>query len=58
MSATDRDRVNKMRFNKLPAVARRAINELYAAENDGKTMDQNKDYGQVYKYEALIQRYR
>jgi hypothetical protein len=58
MTVEDRDRVNKMRFDKLPAVARRAINELYAQENDGKTMDQNKDYGQVYKYEALIQRFR
>ena len=58
MTASDRDRVNKMRFNKLPAVARRAINELYAAEHDGKSMDQAKDYGQVYKYEALLQRYR
>lgn len=58
MTASDRDRVNKMKFNKLPAVARRAINELYANDNDGKTMDQAKDYGQVYKYEAMIQRYR
>jgi hypothetical protein len=58
MSATDRDRVNKMRFNKLPPVARRAINELYAAENNGVTLDEAKDYGKVYKYEALIQRYR
>jgi hypothetical protein len=58
MTASDRDRVNKMRFNKLPAVARRAINELYAEQNDGKTMDETKEYSQVYKYEALIQRYR
>ena len=58
MTAEDRDRVNKMRFDKLPAVARRAINELYAEENDGKTMDQTKEYSQVYKYEALIQRFR
>jgi hypothetical protein len=58
MTADDRDRVNKMRFNKLPPVARRAINELYASENNGVTMDQAKDYKQVYKYEALIQRYR
>jgi hypothetical protein len=58
MTASDRDRVNKMKFNKLPVVARRAINELYANDHDGKTMDQAKDYGQVYKYEALIQRYR
>ena len=58
MTGEDRDRVNKMRFNKLPPVARRAINELYAAENNGVTLDEAKDYKQVYKYEALIQRYR
>jgi len=58
MTVADRDRVNQLRFNKLPAVARRAINELYAAEHDGKSMDAAKDYGQVYKYEAIIQRYR
>jgi hypothetical protein len=58
MTVSDRDRVNQLRFNKLPAVARRAINELYAAEHDGKSMDATKDYGQVYKYEAIIQRYR
>ncbi len=58
MTSEDRDRVNKMRFNKLPPVARRAINELYAKENNGTTMDEAKDYKQVYKYEALIQRYR
>lgn len=58
MESKDRDRVNRMRFNKLPAVARKAINELYAAENDGKTMDDNKDYGKVYKYEYQLQRFR
>jgi len=58
MSGSDRERVNKMRFNRLPPVARRAINELYAAENNGVTLDEAKDYGKVYKYEALIQRYR
>lgn len=58
MTGDDIDRVNKMRFNKLPPVARRAINELYAKEHNGTTMDEAKDYKQVYKYEALIQRYR
>lgn len=58
MTASDRDRVNTMRFNKLPPVARRAINELYANDHGGETMDKAKDYGQVYKYEALIQQYR
>jgi hypothetical protein len=58
MSGEDRDRVNKMKFDKNPAVVRRAINELYAQEHEGKTLEEAKDYGQVYKYEALIQRYR
>jgi hypothetical protein len=58
MTSADKDRVNKMKFDKNPAVVRRAINELYAQENNGKTLEEAKDYGQVYKYEALIQRYR
>jgi hypothetical protein len=58
MTASDRDRVNTMKFNKLPAVARRAINELYANDHGGESMDKAKDYGQVYKYEALIQQFR
>lgn len=58
MTAEDRNRVNKMRFDKLPAVARRAINELYAVDNDGRTMDQDKKYNKVYEYEDRIQRYR
>lgn len=58
MMAKDRDRVNRMKFNKLPAVARKAINELYAIDNDGKTMDDNKDYGKVYKYEYKLQQFR
>lgn len=58
MTIEDRDRVNKMKFDKHPSVIRRAINELYAQDHGGKTMDETKDYGQVYKYEALIQRFR
>jgi hypothetical protein len=58
MTSADKDRVNKMKFDKNPAVVRRAINELYAQDNNGKTLEEAKDYGQVYKYEALIQRYR
>jgi len=58
MTIEDRDRVNKMKLDKNPAVVRRAINELYAQDHGGKTMDETKDYGQVYKYEALIQRFR
>ena len=54
MMAKDRDRVNRMKFNKLPAVARTAINELYAKDHNGRTMDENKDYGKVYAYEYRI----
>jgi hypothetical protein len=58
MSGKERDRVNKMKFDKNPAVIRRAINELYAQDHGGKTLEEAKDYRQVYKYEALIKRYR
>ena len=58
MASTDRDRVNRMKFNKLPAVARKAINELYAEENGGVTLDQAKDYQAVYKYEALLKQFQ
>lgn len=58
MASKDRDRVNKMKFDKNPAVVRRAINELYAQDNGGTSLEEAKDYGQIYKYEALIQRYR
>jgi hypothetical protein len=58
MSMSDRDRVNKMTFNRLPQQKRLAINELYATNNDGRTLDEDKAYDQVYKYEALLERYR
>lgn len=58
MSMSDRDRVNKMTFNRLPQQKRLAINELYAANNDGRTLDEDKAYDQVYKYEALLEKFR
>lgn len=58
MMTQDIDRVYKMRFDKLPSVVRRAINEMYATDNEGKTLEENKDYRQVFKYEALVQRFR
>lgn len=58
MLSKDRDRINKMTFNKLPVIERRAINELYALENDGRSMDEDKAYEQVYRYKALLARYR
>lgn len=58
MLGKDRDRMDKLIFNNKTAEERKAINELYAKENNGTTMDEAKDYKQVYKYEALIQGYR
>ena len=58
MVGKDRDRMDKLLFNNKTAEERKAINELYAKEHNGTTMDEAKDYKEVYKYEALIQRYR
>jgi len=58
MTAADRDRIDKMTFNKLPAIERRAINQLYSQENEGRTMDEDKAYDQVYRYKALLAKYR
>ena len=54
LNMSDRDRINKMTFNKLPQRDRKAINELYADNNEGRTLDQDKAYDQVYKYKALL----
>lgn len=58
MMVADRARINKMTFNKLAQQQRLAINELYAYNNDGRTMDQDKAYDQVYRYQALLETLR
>lgn len=58
MEASDRDRMDKLTFNNLSKERRAAINELYAKDNFGVTMDQTGDYKQVYKYDALIEQFR
>jgi hypothetical protein len=58
MSAEDIGRLDKMKFNKLPAVKRAAINELYAEDNDGRTLDQDKAYDKVHEYEGLLLQFR
>lgn len=58
MSAEDIGRLDKMKFNKLPAVKRAAINELYAEDNDGRTMDEDKAYDKVHEYEGLLLQFR
>lgn len=54
MSAEDLQRVNKMKFNKLPEYKRVAINRRYK-QDTGQTMDESKDYSRVDEYEALLE---
>jgi len=50
----DLTRVKKMRFDKLSADQRKVINERYAKDNEGVTLEEAKDYRAVDKYEAML----
>jgi hypothetical protein len=50
----DLTRVKKMRFDKLSADQRKVINERYANDNNGVTLEEAKDYRAVDKYEAML----
>jgi hypothetical protein len=50
----DLTRVKKMRFDKLSADQRKVINERYAKDNNGVTLEEAKDYRAVDKYEAML----
>ena len=47
-------RVYKMKFNKLPEDTRKIINNRYAAEHGGKTLEEAKDYLKVNEYASKI----
>ena len=47
-------RVKKMRFDKLPQDQRKVINERYARDNNGVTLEEAKDYKAVDKYESML----
>lgn len=47
-------RVYKMKFNKLTEDTRKIINSRYAAEHDGKTLEETNDYMKVPEYAAKI----
>ena len=47
-------RVYKMKFNKLTEDTRKIINSRYAAENNGKTLEEANDYMRVPEYAAKI----
>lgn len=58
LTASERSRIDKMTFNKLSQRERKAINELYAEENYGLTLDQDKAYDRTMEYKAKIQQFR
>lgn len=47
-------RVKKMQFNKLTSDERKVINERYAKDNQGKTLEEANDYMQVDAYKAML----
>lgn len=49
------DRVYKMQWNKLPAAQRAIINERYAKDHNGKTLEDNKDYQSYIGYQASME---
>jgi hypothetical protein len=58
MMAKDLNRVYKMRFNRLSAGQRRIINEEFARENDGVTLEEAEAYNRLDEYEARLQALR
>ena len=48
--STDRKRIYKMRFNKLPRNERALINERYAKDHNGVTLEEAKDYEKIDSY--------
>jgi len=47
-------RVKKMQFDKLTQDQRKVINERYAKDNNGVTLEEAKDYKAVDKYNAML----
>jgi hypothetical protein len=47
-------RVKKMQFDKLSQDQRKVINERYAKDHGGKTLEEAKDYKAVDKYNAML----
>ena len=50
----DLNRVYKMKFNKLTEDTRKIINNRYAADHGGKTLEEANDYMKVHEYTAKI----
>lgn len=58
MLKEDRERVDKMAYNALSQEKRLAINEMYKRDNDGKTIEDTKDYKSVYRYAPRLEALR
>lgn len=52
MTAEDFQKVQKMRFDKLPLEQRKIINRRYAEEHGGKTLEESKDFNALDEYLA------
>ena len=53
-TSKDIDEVYKMKFNKLSSDKRKIINERYAKDHEGVTLEQAKDYKAINQYEAAL----
>ena len=58
MMAKDIGRIYKMRFNKLPEIQRKIINDEYAKDNNGVTLEEAKAYDRLDEYEGRLQALR
>jgi len=54
MTAKDKERVDKMAYNRLSQQRRLAINEMYKRDK-GVTLEDAKDYASVYEYAARLE---
>jgi hypothetical protein len=55
-SAKDLELVYKMKYNKLPKAIRTAIDRRYKEDNEGRSIEEDKAYFQIDKYEAELRR--
>ena len=55
LAAEDQKTYHMLTFNRLPEIDRRILNAAYAADNDGRSIDQDEAYDQYYNYlDALV----
>ena len=54
MTSKDKERVDKMAYNKLSQQRRLAINDMYKRDK-GVTLEDAKDYASVYEYAARLE---